>query len=354
MSGTSMDGVDLAYCIFQHQQGKWTFSIEASETIPYEEKWRLRLSQLYKQSAQTFVKAHTFYGHYLGKLCADFIRKHDLEVDFIASHGHTVFHQPQNGFTAQIGDGSAISAISKLPVINDFRLMDVAYHGQGAPLVPIGDRDLFSEYTHCLNLGGFANISFDASGERKAFDIAPCNIILNRIARKEGFMFDEGGQIASRGVVIPYLLEDLNNLVYYHLQGPKSSGREWINAEFWPVVRDYMEEGHTSEDLMRTLLEHIAVQITKAIDADTPARVLITGGGALNDALIKRLRALRASEFVVPEDRQIIEFKEALIFAYLGVLRLRQQENCLSSITGAKQNSVSGAMWGDFSSLLNK
>ncbi len=357
MSGTSMDGVDLAYCELGENEGKWNYRILQAETVPYSDKWRIRLSQLRKQTALTYVKTHTFYGHYLGELAAGFIEKHNLEPDFIASHGHTVFHQPQGGITAQVGDGAAIHALTALPVISDFRILDVALFGQGAPLVPIGDKLLFGEYDFCLNLGGFANLSADSDGNRIAFDVSPCNIALNRIARNLGQDFDDGGGIASRGSINYELLKELDGLAFYQEFKPKSIGREWINSTFWPVVRHFDQNKESQENLMKTLVDHISGQIADAIEHYAgeevdKARVLITGGGAYNAVLIDHLRSQCDAQMIVPEDQLLIEYKEALIFALLGCLRLRQEINTLASVTGASRDSVGGAMWGDFSKIL--
>ena len=358
MSGTSMDGVDLAYCELKEDAGTWSYEIILGETVPYEEKWRVRLSQLGKQSALIYVKTHTFYGYYLGQLCADFIQRNNLEVDFIASHGHTIFHQPESGYTAQVGDGSAISAIAGLPVISDFRTMDVALYGQGAPLVPIGDERLFSNYNFCLNLGGFANISMQVDGTRKAFDVAPCNIVLNRIARNLGEAYDDKGAIAAKGSIQYDLLKELDAIPFYQDFKPKSIGREWLNSEFWPIVRHYDLEKVPQENLMKTLVDHISGQIADVVEHYAEGdianqKVLITGGGAYNDTLIDHLRSQCDAQMIVPENNFLIEYKEALLFAFLGALRLRQESNALSSVTGAKSDSVGGAMWGDFSRILN-
>lgn len=358
MSGTSMDGIDLAYCELTEEDGTWTYQIKEGETIPYEEKWRVRLSQLRKQNALIYLKTHTFYGHYIGQLCKAFIEKHGLEVDFIASHGHTIFHQPEEGYTAQIGDGSAISALTGLPVINDFRVLDVALYGQGAPLVPVGDQQLFADYDFCLNLGGFANISMEKEGERIAFDVAPCNIVLNRIARNMGEAYDEGGKFAATGSVNYDLLKELDDLPFYQSFKPKSIGREWVNSAFWPVLRQYEFNQESQQNLMKTLVDHISGQIADVIEhyagEDTATKkVLITGGGAYNKTLVDYLQSHCDAQMIVPEDAKLIEYKEALIFAFLGVLRLRQENNTLSSVTGAHHDSVGGAMWGDFSRILN-
>lgn len=354
MSGTSMDGVDLAYCELENDNDKWSFEIKASETIPYDSKWRVRLSQLRKQSPNIFVKTDVFYGHYLGQLVNQFIAKHQLKPDLIGSHGHTVFHQPESGITSQIGDGAAIHAETGLPVVCNFRTVDVALKGQGAPLVPIGDKLLFGEYDLWLNLGGFANISARRDHGFIAYDICPANIVFNRVARNLGKNYDEGGAIAQKGSINYELLKLLNALKHYSKPYPKSLGREWINSEFWPVVRDF--EQLSQEDTMKTLVDHVASQIARNLDQlcnNDPAdkKVLVTGGGAYNETLIELLRTHSDADFVIPSEK-IINYKEALIFALLAVLRVNNQPNCLSSVTGASRDNIGGALFGDFSSLV--
>jgi anhydro-N-acetylmuramic acid kinase len=356
MSGTSMDGVDLALCEIREEAGQWSYSILNAETIPYDSKWRIRLSQLRKQTPAIYAKTDTFYGLYLGSLVNQFIKKYNAKVDLICSHGHTVFHQPDSGFTAQVGAGSSIHASTGLPVVSDFRTVDVALGGQGAPLVPVGDSLLFGEYDACLNLGGFCNISTRQHGKTAAFDICPGNIVLNRIARNLGKDFDENGEIALSGGINYDLLKKLNEIDFYTKTGPKSLGREWINSVFWPIVRDF-EKTSKQEDLMKTLADHIAGQISKTIDALTDNqsenyKVLVTGGGAYNEALIDLLRTHSDAQFIIPQDKNIVEYKEALIFALLGLLRVKNQVNVLAEATGSKADNIGGALYGNFSALV--
>jgi anhydro-N-acetylmuramic acid kinase len=350
MSGSSMDGVDIACCEFEFSADKWHWKIIEANTIPYSEQWRVRLAYLNQQSAENFHKTHVFYGHYLGLLVKDFITTHQLSADFVASHGHTIFHRPELGYTAQIGDGAALSAICGLPVVSDFRSMDLALKGQGAPLVPVGDVLLFGDYDACLNLGGISNISYHQDGKLIAYDISPCNIVLNRVARWLGLPYDAERQLASSAEVDPDLLAELNELPYYSYQGAKSLGREWINEEFWPIVKMYSDVSEAEK--MATLNLHIAQQIAAVFNKLGLNRVLVTGGGAFNKTLISNLGSNSKTQIIVPEEK-LINFKEALIFAFLGVLRIRNQENVLSSVTGSKQNQVAGALYGNFNSLIN-
>lgn len=349
MSGTSLDGVDLAYVELNHDDETWHYRIGAAETIPYNETWRIRLSQLHKQPVFLYPKTSAYFGKYLGQLAKQFIKHHGLEVDLISSHGHTIFHQPAEGYTAQIGDGAYIHAETGLPVVCDFRTTDVALGGQGAPLVPIGDQLLFPTYDACLNLGGFANISFTQNNLLTAFDICPCNLVLNRVAHQLNLPYDEEGKIAATGIVNETLLQTLNEIDFYHAQASKSLGIEWVNEVFWPIIT-HTKDISTS-DLMTTLVQHIAAQIAKTINLSGAEKVLVSGGGALNTYLVQQISQKTEAIIHLPE-AEVIHFKEALIFALLGVLRVKNLNNSIKSVTGASRNSIGGALYGDFSKLI--
>lgn len=340
-----MDGVDLACCRLSFDEARWHYKIVAAETIPYSDMWKVRLLELPNQSAEIFPKTHAFYGRYLGQLVRQFIDKHRLQVDFVASHGHTIFHQPQAGFTAQIGDGAALSATCGLPVVCDFRSMDLALGGQGAPLVPVGDSLLFAEYDACLNLGGISNISFTREAKALAYDISPCNLLFNPLAQLLNLPYDAGGQIAASGTVHDELLQQLNQLPFYTRQGAKSLGREWIDRVVWPLLQSF--EQVSEPDKMATCAAHIAAQISLVLNKENIKRVLVTGGGAYNHFLIQKIQENTAASLRIPEP-ELLEFKEALIFALLGVLRIRNENNVWSSVTGSKTNHVAGALYGNF------
>lgn len=355
MSGSSMDGVDIALCNIQEENGKYTYTIEQAETIEYDEKWRVRLSQLRKADSLAYAKTDVFYGHYLGQLINSFISKHQIKVDLVASHGHTVFHYPESLITRQVGDGASISAICNLPVVTDFRSMDVAKGGQGAPLVAIGDELLFNQYDYCLNLGGFANISGKIGEYRVAFDISPANIILNRTARDLNMEYDNNGEIASQGSINYSMLENLNKIDYYNLPFPKSLNRDWINQELWQIVKD--GDKLTPQDKMKTFVDHIAIQIANSIDylsqkQSEGKRILVTGGGAYNKTLMEHIQSHCDATFEIP-DNKLVEYKESLIFALMGVLRIQNKINIYKTFTGAKTDSISGSLNGDFSALLS-
>lgn len=335
MSGTSLDGLDIAYCEFS-KSDKWLFKIVKSKTIKYNKLWKARLRKCMNLSKSDLDLLNVDLGCFWGKEVENFIDNNNLEVDFISSHGHTVFHQPDKGVTVQIGDAKEISKRTKCDVISDFRTLDVSLGGQGAPLVPIGDKLLFPEFDYCLNLGGIANVSFDNdSKERKAFDISPCNLIMNYYASLKGFEFDDNGDIAKLGNINFELLERLNQIEYYQKSTPKSLGKEDIDKLFIPLIESYPI---SLEDKLRTFVEHIGFQIGNELKY---GETLVTGGGAYNSFLISRI-SYYSNTKIKEADGNLISFKEALIFAFLGVLRSRREDNILKSYTGAKENSSSG------------
>jgi anhydro-N-acetylmuramic acid kinase len=341
MSGTSLDGVDLAACEFTLENGRWSYLIRAAHTFPYPEEWSVRLSGLPSGDAVTLARTHVEYGHFLGQLAKSFISSTGFTPLLIASHGHTIFHQPENGFTCQIGSGSAIAAETGLPVASDFRSLDVALGGQGAPLVPVGDRLLFGEYQACLNLGGFANVSMESHEGRIAFDICPVNIVLNHLAGKLGLAYDRDGENARKGKVHQDLLEELNQLDYYGQSYPKSLGREWVESCLYPVL---IRGKINTVDLLRTYSEHAAFQVTRAMEIAEVRKILVTGGGARNCFLIERFRHYSRNEFHLP-DNSLIDFKEALVFAFLGVLRYKGDSNVLKSVTGCSRDHSGGMIF---------
>ena len=336
MSGTSLDGLDIAYVRFEKKE-KWQFQILISETIPYSESWENSLRNSIFLSAENLLELHSEYGFYLGQKVLEFITKNKIEnIDVISSHGHTVFHQPNKKFTTQIGDGIAIKLITKISVVYDFRMQDVLMGGNGAPLVPIGDELLFENYDACLNIGGFSNISMNRNGKRIAFDISPVNIVINKLSQKLGFPFDKNGAIAKNANVNQEILSELNSLEFYHQEKPKSLGVEWCNTEIFPRL-----ETLTTENAIATFTAHSAEQILNVFKKYNVENVLITGGGAYNQYLIELLSKNSDTEIIIPETN-IIEFKEALIFAFMGVLRLNNEINVLSSATGSSHDHSSG------------
>lgn len=341
MSGTSLDGLDLAYCNFSYVSGSWSYAVLDAVTIPYGFDFKAKLSGLVHRSALELVKMDVELGVFIAGAILDFMNKGYPIPDLISSHGHTVFHQPTANVTTQIGNGAVIAAKTGITVVSDFRTTDVALGGQGAPLVPIGDKLLFGDYDACLNLGGFSNISFDRNGKRAAFDIAPCNMPLNRVAAELGVDYDENGLIAQSGELNVALLNELNRLDYYALKGAKSLSYEWFEYHFWPLLQKYDIE---AKDKLRTVTEHIACQINTVLTCMNGETVLTTGGGAKNKFLLKRLTEMSSKKVIIPDERTV-DFKEAIVFAFLGLLRVRGEINCLKEVTGASADSCSGALY---------
>ncbi|MES2575821.1 MAG: anhydro-N-acetylmuramic acid kinase [Bacteroidota bacterium] len=342
MSGTSLDGVDLAHIEFHFINNKWTFEIFESETVGYSQNWINQLKSAVDFSETQLEKLNQDYTALLASIISTFIQKHKIEnLDAVCSHGHTILHQPQNGFTLQIGNLPEISILIHQTIVCDFRVQDVNLGGQGAPLVPIGDRILFSEYDYCINLGGFSNVSFEQNDQRIAFDISPVNTVLNYYANQLGLNYDDKGKISRTGKINTDLLNKLNALDFYQQTFPKSLGFEFVKRIILPLIENYKI---SIEDKLHTFTEHVALQTALALP-NKKGRMLATGGGAYNDFLVERIQShLPEMEIIIPSPK-ILEFKESLIFALLGVLKLRNEINVLSSVTGAKTDHSSGIIY---------
>ena len=382
MSGSSLDGLDIAYVHLQERAGSskqaaknWEFELVHTACYSYTESWKQRLAAATQLSALEYQLLHVEYGHYLGEQVLRFIEEFGLEykVQLIVSHGHTTFHWPARQLTAQLGDGAAIAATTRVNVVSDLRAMDLALGGQGAPIVPIGEELLLPGYELFLNLGGIANVSkhggdsegrgggSDGGGGFLAFDVCPANRVLNALAELERRPYDEGGALAASGKVDHQLLQQLNALPYYTMPFPKSLANEFGTEVVLPLIRQAMgERGLSTVDALRTYVEHIALQVARAVEAlgghgaaagdagaggaGTARRMLVTGGGAHNTYLVERLRHRLGFEVVVPE-KSLVDYKEALIMALIGVLRWREENNVLASVTGARRDSIGGAVW---------
>lgn len=342
MSGTSLDGVDLSHIKFTIHNQNWTFEILESETIGYSKKWINELKSAVNYSETELQNLNKKYTLLLASIISDFIKKHKIEnLDAVCSHGHTILHQPQNGFTLQIGNLPEIAKLTQQNVVCDFRIQDVQLGGQGAPLVPIGDRILFSEYDYCINLGGFSNVSFEKNNNRIAFDISPVNTVLNFYANQLELDYDNKGQISRSGNCNIDLLDELNALDFYQKKHPKSLGFEFVKEIILPIMERYPI---SVEDKLHTFTEHIAFQTALALPKKKGS-MLTTGGGAYNDFLIDRIQFYLPEMNIIIPPKKILEFKEALIFALLGVLKMRGEINALHSVTGAQYDHSSGVIY---------
>lgn len=340
MSGSSLDGVDIAYVNFSHDNKRWFFQIVEAGNVPYSSYWKEQLAEAFNKKPEDLKELDKEYGRYLGTITKRFIEKYELEPKLIASHGHTIFHRPDEGFTLQIGDGQEIAKATGITTVNDFRSEDVMKGGQGAPLVPIGDRHLFADYPICLNIGGIANVSYEYEGKRIAYDICIANQMLNYLANKLGYDYDNNGSFARQGKVNLDLLKTFNDNSYYDKEAPKSLGREFFEKYQHQIIE---ESSLDIRDILATATEHIAAQIVKSTDMLEKSKMLITGGGAKNNYLVERISELSKHEVVIP-DTMIIDYKEALIFAFLGTLKMEGKINVLSSVTGATSDSSSGTI----------
>lgn len=350
MSGSSLDGLDIVFAEFTEQAGKWSYDIKAADCYPFEDEWKEKLQSATSLSAYDYLLLHTSFGRYLGEQVNKFIDAHHLQhqVQIIASHGHTVFHAPHLKMTAQLGDGAAIAATTGINVVSDLRALDIALNGQGAPIVPMGEKLLFADYPLLLNIGGIANVSYRKDDEYIAFDVCPANRVLNMLSALSGKSFDENGDMASKGNVLNEVLDKLNGLGYYQQSYPRSLANQFGTDEVFPLLpKDNIA------DALRTYVEHIAIQIRKSIEGfldqgtNNNYQLLITGGGAHNNFLVSRIQDQLAAlnvTVVVPENN-IVDYKEALVMALLGILRWREQNTVLSSVTGAIRDSIGGAVW---------
>ncbi|HQQ93976.1 MAG TPA: anhydro-N-acetylmuramic acid kinase [Bacteroidia bacterium] len=342
MSGTSLDGLDMALCEFAEKGRDIQHRILQAQTVQYDHHWKKTLELASGLKADAYFALHAEYGRFMASCVKDFIHKIKVKPQLLASHGHTVFHRPELGYSTQLGCGATLAAQTGINTVCDFRSLDVALGGQGAPLVPIGDKLLFPQHEACLNLGGIVNISYShTSGERLAFDICPGNMLLNHLAQKAGQAYDGEGSMARSGQVNEELLVKLNQNPYFSRTGARSLGREWFEAEVLPV---FDKSRISMEDKMCTASEHIAEKIAETVNGAGITKVLLSGGGVYNLFLLERLRQKSLAVFEVPDDT-VIQFKEALIFALLGYLRAAEKSNTLKSVTGATRDAISGALY---------
>lgn len=353
MSGTSLDGLDMAYCRFDLQDnGQWDFELLAGKTLSYSEEWKERLANAIELDEDAHQNLHLEYAGLLAEHSRAFLKEINKTPDLVGSHGHTSHHRPQDGISFQLGDGQTLATLLNIPVVANFRQGDVELGGQGAPLVPIGDQLLFSDFSACLNLGGIANISFqNEQKERIAFDIGLANMGLNYLMRDQHPPYDKDGREARSGKINRALLEQLNSLPYFSLSPPKSTGLEWFKKDIQPLLD---QSDLPRADLLCTLIQHMSEQIARVLpkaDQKGEPSVLITGGGAYNSYWMQELKKVLPApyELVIPQD-DWIEFKEALVFAFMALLRQREEINIYASVTGAKRNSSGGDLFHPHSS----
>lgn len=354
MSGSSLDGLDIVFAELVESRGVWTYDIQAAACYSYSDEWKQKLISAKQLAAYEYCSLHVEYGRYLSSQVNRFIEENELyhQVQLISLHGHTVFHEPANGITTQLGCGATLSALTGINVVSDLRIIDVALGGQGAPIVPLGEKLLFPGFDFYLNIGGIANLSFHNDNAIVAFDVCPANRVLNMLAQMEGEEYDKDGGIAARGELIQPLFDALNQLDYYKQPAPKSLSNSFGIDTVFPLITNYAA---ATDDALNTYSAHIAHQVQQAIEdliireasGNSNLKLLVTGGGAFNNYLIKKINenlAISNVEVIIAEDK-IVLYKEALIMALLGVLRWREENTVLASVTGALRNSIGGAVW---------
>ncbi|MFP4555785.1 MAG: anhydro-N-acetylmuramic acid kinase [Bacteroidales bacterium] len=341
MSGTSLDGLDLSLAEYSKSNSCWKYKFIKTLTVPYPKAFKESLKNAMNISGNELMQLDAFFGEWIAKRILEFIPQNGEEIHVVGSHGHTIFHNPKEGYTTQIGSGAHIAALTGIPCVCNFRMADVARKGQGAPLAPIGDELLFNEYDFCLNIGGIANISHRKNNARIAYDICPANMILNHIANQLGKDYDKDGKIGQAGEIIPNLLSKLNELSYYKKEGAKSLGREWFESTFLPIIKQF---NSSPANLLRTLYEHIAIRIAQSMHSSPNSTTLITGGGARNKFLTMLLKNMCKNKLIIPSN-EIIDFKESLIFGFLAVLYQSRVPSCLCSATGALEDSIGGCLY---------
>tara|TARA_B100000575_G_scaffold182191_1_gene146333 strand:+ start:534 stop:1601 length:1068 start_codon:yes stop_codon:yes gene_type:complete len=340
MSGTSLDGLDLAHILFKKSDDIWSFDLKKIETVPYSGKHLSFLKKTYEGKID-IKTSDIYFGEIISKYIERFALKNQIKYDLISSHGHTIFHNPDEGFSIQIGSGEVISRKLSKTVVCNFRQQDINLGGQGAPLVPVGDEYLFNKFSSCLNLGGISNISYKIKSKRIAYDISPCNIILNFISNKIGKKYDRDGKNAASGNVNSELLKKLNSIDYCFQSFPKSLSLEYIEKKYFPIINDF---DISKRDLLATSSEHIAQQISIVFNKEKIKNSLLSGGGVFNSNLLKRIRNYTETELIIP-DKELIEYKEAIVFGFLGVLKYLNLNNCFSSVTGSSKDHSSGDIY---------
>lgn len=351
ISGSSLDGLDMAICQFDEQatsQLEW--EVIHTQTAGFPEGLLSRLVRSTELSTRELMELEVEFSKFCASESLDFLTKAKCSVDYIASHGHTVFHYPEDGYTVQIGKGSIIAELTGIPSISDFRSNDIALRGQGAPLAPIVERYLYPGYNVYFNLGGIANFSIHEKSNIRSIDSCPCNQVLNFLISANGLPYDDRGRVARSGKVNDQLLKEWSSLEYFKLSGPKSMDNSWVHQIFIPVMNKY----HLSmKDALATMVEFTALQLSKDIskllqlDSITQMSGFVTGGGAYNDYLLERMtyhfQKLGLS-LEVP-DAQTIEFKEAILMSLMGYLRILERPNTIPTVTGAAKMSIGGAVY---------
>jgi anhydro-N-acetylmuramic acid kinase len=347
MSGTSCDGLDLALCRFVGEFPQVDFEVLSAHCFEYSAEWREKLQNAMHLSALDLTILEDQWSRKVANNILTFIEDAPEKPELIGFHGHTIFHQPHNGFTVQMGSGATLSRLTRIDTICNFRQQDVALGGQGAPLVPMGEKWLFVAYAGFMNLGGFSNVTQrieeeDGSETMIAYDVCALNIVLNKLCGELNLPFDAEGKIAARGSISSDLLIALNEIKYFQSGKKGSLGLEWVEKDVLPVIEQYRETKSLSiETIIATFTEHCAIQCSNAMP---DGRYLLSGGGTHNITLIDSIRKHSNAQIEVP-NKLLNDFKEAIIFAFLAGLRASELPNTLTSVTGASRSGSNGAYY---------
>jgi anhydro-N-acetylmuramic acid kinase len=343
MSGSSLDGLDLAICSFTDQS---IFTIHNSTTIELPLDLRTKLKNFSTLNAFQIADLDAYFALFSAHSIRDFTNNWIGGISLVVSHGHTLYHNPANAVSWQIGNGGIIAAVTGIDTLCDLRVQDVALGGQGAPLAALVDLNLFKDYTGLLNLGGIANITINQSNTVYSWDISPCNQVFNHLAQKEGKEFDKGGSIARSGKILMELIHKWQENTYFSQMPPKSMDNTWVKENY---IKEIDKIDQPVKILMASFAEFVAIQLSKdlkSLDLN-PGKILVTGGGAFNAHFISRLKVhLSPLNWVVEvAEESLINYKEAMLMAYMGHRYINKKTNTISTATGAEKDLISGALY---------
>lgn len=348
MSGSSLDGLDIGIIDIIKKGNELSYEVIRCDTIEYSTEWKKSLTSLPNASAKELANNDMAYSRYMSELIRSFLKEED-QIDYVSLHGHTLFHEPENGFTYQLGNGGVLSARLGLPVVCDFRSKDIGLGGKGTPLAPIVDSYFYNEYEVLINLGGICNLTFLSKKETIAWDVCPCNQLLNFLSEKMNLAYDKDGLIARNGKLNLDFLNILEKNPYYSEKYPKSLDNQYIKQN---IIRELDSYTIPLEDQLHTTCIFVARQIkaaiqmaVKSLEVAWPEKILITGGSAHNAFLIQCIKEHCAPSVVSIPDETIINYKEIILMALCAYLRVNNQENTLSEVTGSSRNSIGGAIY---------
>lgn len=351
MSGTSLDGIDIALCEINSVKCVCIHSAE----FPFEPKLKEDvLRAINSPVTLSFIgELDTRLGELFAQAILSFIQDNQIDAQKIRAiglHGQTLWHQPNGDFpfSMQLGNPNVVSVQTALAVVADFRGKDIALGGQGAPFAPAFHKEIFGALgrkTAVVNIGGMANITF-LNDALSGYDTGPGNVLMDYwISQTKNLPYDKEGIFAACGRVNEALLQSFLSDDYFHKIPPKSTGREYFNptwlSNHMPIFQTLQEE-----DIQRTLLELTAQTITDALQNSSVELLIVCGGGAKNSFLMQRLHELAQIEVTTSDTYGVSgDFMEAMAFAWLAYKRIHLEKVELSSVTGAKEDAILGALY---------